>query len=214
MTTKTSIKVLTTLISLIVMTLMLTAGDSFADRRDRRAYSPRHTNHEKVIARQHVKHSREWSARKKFRYRRGEYYRPYRDKYYSARTRIKHRYPYGYRTGWRGDSSFFYFSGTLYESPPPRYVIVKTPPETVVVRETSTITSPVEAYSGKVLVTVSTLNVRSGPDLDYSLVHQVIEGSILNVSGKTDGWLYVELANGQSGWVKSVFTEPLGPGSG
>ncbi len=212
MTTKIMIKLFTTFMSLIIiMTLTLTAGDSFADRKDRRNSSSPHTHHEKVIGSQHVKHSREWSARKKFRYRRSEYYR--RD-YYPARTRITHRYPYDYRNGWRGGSSFFYFSGTLYESPRPRYVIVKSPPETVVVRKTSTITSPVEAYSGRVLVTVSTLNVRSGPDLDYSLVYQVIEGSILNVSGKTNGWLYVELSNGQSGWVKSVFTEPLKPGSG
>ncbi len=92
-------------------------------------------------------------------------------------------------------------------------MIVKSPPETVIVRKNSPIIRPVESLSGKALVTVSTLNVRSGPDLDYSLIHQVIEGSILEVRGKTGGWLYIELPNGQSGWVKSVFTEPLKPGS-
>ena len=93
-------------------------------------------------------------------------------------------------------------------------MVVNRPTETVVVRETPT---PVKAYepsSGNVLVTVSTLNVRTGPGLDYSLVSQVEEGSILEVRGKTDGWLYVRLTDGQSGWVKVVFTERIEPGSG
>ncbi len=214
MTTKVTIKLISSFISIIVMTLLLTTDDSFARRRDREYSGPRHTHREKVIVRKHVRNEPKWSARKKFRYKRRGYYRQYRRDYYPARSRIIRKLPYGYRTVWIGDTSHFFFRGTFYDRVPSGYVVVKSPPQTVVIREPSKIISPLVSASGNVSVTVSTLNIRSGPGLNFSLVHQVEEGSILEVLGKTDGWLYVESINGHTGWVKSVFTEQLGPGSG
>jgi uncharacterized protein YgiM (DUF1202 family) len=105
-------------------------------------------------------------------------------------------------------------SGIFYQSPPAGYVVATTPPETVVIRETSVIPEPYESVTGYVTVTVSTLNVHTGPDLGYSLMGQVQEGTVLELHGVTDDWSYVKLPDGRSGWVTSVFTEPLEPARG
>jgi len=93
-------------------------------------------------------------------------------------------------------------------------VVATTPPETVVIRETSTIPEPYESVTGYVMVTVSTLNVHTGPDLGYSLMGQVKEGTVLELHGVTDDWSYVKLPDGRLGWVTSVFTEPMEPSRG
>jgi hypothetical protein len=245
MKTKSAIKLTVTFISLIVLTIMFTADDSFARRRDRHYAGPRHSHNERVIVKKHVRHTPEWKANRKSFYKRAKYYRPYnrgynyprfgkysrpykRDYYYPRYGkhyrpykrgyyypgRIVRRLPYGYRTAWIGGGPYFVFNGVYYRSAPYGYVVVNRPPETIVVRETPTPVTEYEPASGSVSVTVSTLNVRTGPGLGYSLVSQVEEGSILEVRGKADGWLYVRLTDGQSGWVKSVFTERLEPGSG
>ncbi len=214
MKTKSAIKLTVTFISLIVLTIMFMADDSFARRRDRHYSGPRHAHNERVIVKKHVRHRPEWRANRKFFNKRWKYNRPYRSGYYYPGPRMVRRLPYGYRTVWFGGNPFFVYNSVYYRSAPSGYVVVNRPQETVVVRETP---APVKAYepsSGNVLVTVSTLNVRTGPGLDYSLVSQVEEGSILEVRGKTDGWLYVRLTDGQSGWVKVVFTERIEPGSG
>jgi hypothetical protein len=43
---------------------------------------------------------------------------------------------------------------------------------------------------------------------------QVERGYILEVLGTTDGWLYVQLPNGEFGWVMAEFTLRLEKGSG
>ena len=211
MKTKSTIKSISMFLSLIVLTLFLTADDSFARRRDKKYYAPRHTQNERVIVRHRGRHAPEWVAGRKHFYKRGEYNRPYRRAYYGRKAWRRYGRPYRY---WPRNSAYISLSGVFYQSPPARYVVVKTPPETIVVRETSTIVRPIESATGNVLVTVSTLNVRTGPDLSYSLVSQIKEGSILELRGKTDGWLYVKLPDGQFGWAKSVFMERLKPGSG
>lgn len=214
MKTKSAIKLTVTFISLIVLTIMFTADDSFARRRDRHYSGPRHSHNERGIVKKHVRHRPEWKAKIRFFNKGWRYNRPYRRGYYYSRPRMVRRLPYGYRTVWIGGGPYFVYNSVYYRSAPSGYVVVNRPTETVVVRETPT---PVKAYepsSGSVLVTVSTLNVRTGPGLGYSLVSQVEEGSILEVRGKTDGWLYVRLTDGQSGWVKVVFTERIEPGSG
>ncbi len=262
--TNSTIKLAVTFISLIILTIMFTADDSFARRKDRQNNGPRNTHNERVIVKKHVKqrperaivkkhvrqrpdrrdkqyiaprntrnervivkknvrHRSEWKAKRRFFNKRWAYDRPYkwwkydrpyrRGDYYRG-ARFIRRLPFGYRTVWFGGNPFFVFNGIYYRSAPYGYVVVNSPPETVVVREAPEPVKPFESASGNVLVTISTLNVRTGPGLDYSLVSQVEEGSILEVRGKTDGWLYVQLTDGQSGWVKSVFTERLEPGSG
>ncbi len=241
MKTNSTINLAVTFFSLIVLTIMFTVDDSYARRRDRENSGSRKAYKERVIVKKQVRHRPEWKAKRKAFYKRGNYDRPYnrrtygrpgkrwkydrpykwwkydrpyrRGSYYRG-ARFVRRLPFGYRTVWFGSNPFFVFNGIYYQSAPSGYVVVNSPPETVVVREAPEPVKPLESASGNVLVTISTLNVRTGPGLDYSLVSQVAEGSILEVRGKTDGWLYVRMTDGQSGWVKSVFTERLGPGSG
>jgi hypothetical protein len=214
MKTKATITLIGIFISLIVLTLLLTADNSFARGRDRKYVAPRNTHNERVIVRQRARHSHEWVAKRKFFNKRRAYYRPSSRGYYGRKVRVVYGRPYGYRRPWPRNSAYISLGGVFYQSPPTRYVVVKTPPETVVIRETSTIVRPFESATGNVLVTVSTLNVRTGPNLGYSLVGQVKEGRILELHGKTDDWSYVKLPDGRFGWVTSVFTEPLEPGSG
>ena len=214
METKATITLIGTFISLIVLTLMLTADDSFARERGRKYVAPRNTHNERVIVRQLARHEPEWVAKRKFINKRGAYYRPYRRGYYGRKARVVYGRPYGYRRPWPRNSAFISLSGVFYHSPPTSYAVVKIPPETVVIRETSTIVRPVESATGNVLVTVSTLNVRTGPDIGYSLVSQIKEGSILELRGKSYDWSYVKLPDGRFGWVTSVFTESMEPGSG
>ena len=64
-----------------------------------------------------------------------------------------------------------------------------------------------------VLVTVSFLNVRSGPDDDFVVIDQVYKGDSLIVYGWeiSSDWLYVELPSGAFGWVLAEYTTPALP---
>jgi hypothetical protein len=66
MKTKATITLIGTFISLIVLTLLLTADNSFARGRDRKYVAPRNTHNERVIVRQRARHSHEWVAKRKF----------------------------------------------------------------------------------------------------------------------------------------------------
>lgn len=210
MKTKAAITLISTVISLIVLTLALTAGDTYAGRRGRNFDGPRRTHTERVIVRHRARHTPKHVVERRFFKQRRAHYRPY----FGRKARTFYRRPYGFRRPWPGHRAFISLGGVFYTTPTVRYVVVNRPPETVVVRETSTIVRPIESVSGNVVVTVSTLNVRTGPDLDYSLLGQVEEGSVLELHGKTDDWSYVRLPDGRFGWITSVFTEPLEPGSG
>lgn len=214
MKTRATINLIGTIISFIAMTLLLTADVSFARERGRGYAAPRNTHRERVIVRERARHTPGWAAKRHFFNRRGVYYRPYRSGYYGKRARVFYGRPYGYRRPWPRSSAYISLSGIFYQSPPARYVVVNTPPETIVVRETYSVVQPVESITGNVRVTVSTLNIRTGPGLGYSLVGQVEEGSILQLRGKSDSWSFVRLPDGRSGWAKSVFMELLEPGSG
>ncbi|MEZ4663233.1 MAG: SH3 domain-containing protein [Caldilineaceae bacterium] len=53
------------------------------------------------------------------------------------------------------------------------------------------------------VVQVDTLNVRSGPGTNYSVVTQVRQGTALRVTGQVDncGWLQIVTSDGAAGWV-------------
>jgi uncharacterized protein YgiM (DUF1202 family) len=77
------------------------------------------------------------------------------------------------------------------------------------------IIQPPETFSGQAAVTVDLLNVRSGPALSHSIVYQIQRGYVLDIHGKSGGWLFVELPNGEYGWVMSEYTQFLKiPGAG
>jgi hypothetical protein len=63
--------------------------------------------------------------------------------------------------------------------------------------------------TGYLLVNTQALNVRSGPGAQYTILATVAGGDHLHVVGRSDddvreNWWYVELANGQRGWVNNI----------
>jgi hypothetical protein len=123
--------------------------------------------------------------------------------------------PVGFRRLWVSDAYYYAYGGTFYRRAPSGFVVVAPPAEVVLEEEAPVLVQPSEAAEGQVSVTASILNVRSGPDLSYPLIYQVHSGYILELHGQSRGWLYVELPNGEFGWVMSEFTYRVkAPGSG
>lgn len=61
--------------------------------------------------------------------------------------------------------------------------------------------------TGYLIVNTPALNVRSGPGAQYTVLATVAGGDQLSVVGRNDGrenWWYVELANGQRGWLNNI----------
>ena len=106
--------------------------------------------------------------------------------------------------------TYYYYGGYYYKEVPSGYAVVE-PPHGVVIEEPPTIIQPSEIASGRVSVTAHALNVRSGPAMNYPVMHQVKEGEILAIHGKAPRWLYVELPSGEFGWVMEEFTSPVSP---
>jgi hypothetical protein len=72
------------------------------------------------------------------------------------------------------------------------------------------------AVEQQVSVTAEKLEVRSGPGSNHPLVTHVAKGAVLVVRGSAPDWWYVQLPNGNFGWVMRKFTAPvsLPPASG
>lgn len=81
------------------------------------------------------------------------------------------------------------------------------PTETPATEETVMAQSADVISTGYLIVNVGALNVRSGPGVQYTILATVAGGDELHVIGQNDGrenWWYVELANGQRGWINNI----------
>jgi hypothetical protein len=116
--------------------------------------------------------------------------------------------PAGFKVVWVGGLKYFYFGGVFYKPAPRGYVVVEAPPEVVVAEELPPVVTPTEAEKsgGKVAVNTHTLNVRTGPGLEYAVLYQVSEGDTLQVRGRRGGWLYIEMPDGKFGWLMVQYT--------
>lgn len=67
--------------------------------------------------------------------------------------------------------------------------------------------------SREVIVTAGSLNLRSGPGYEFSVMDTLYQGDRLIVRGYdiSSGWLYVELSSGDFGWVMAQYTAPEAP---
>ena len=118
--------------------------------------------------------------------------------------------PAGYRTVWVSGSTYFVYSGVFYSRIPSGYIVVSAPDTLIVEDAAPSLVQPSYEASGQVSVTASVLNVRLGPGKDYAVIYQIHKGYVLEVHGKTTGgWLYVELPNGEFGWIMTRFTRQL-----
>ncbi|BBO85712.1 SH3 domain-containing protein [Desulfosarcina ovata] len=117
-------------------------------------------------------------------------------------TRIDHL-PLGVETLIVAGITYFLLAGIYYQKAPSGYVVVDAPPAAV--------QSPAVTSGETLAVTVSLLNVRSGPGTDHPVVTQVRLGDRLVTAGTSAGWYYVRLPDGQYGWVMMQYTRPVAP---
>jgi len=183
----------------------------------RRVVSPRSFRQGHVVRKLPRGYKRTWYNRVPYYYSHGVYYRPGLSGYvvvsapYGA---IVVSLPVGYQRFWIEGSAYYAYGGYFYRRVPRGFVIVE-PPDAVEFEEVDPdVVQPSRPATGEVSVTVPVLNVRSGPSLRDPKLYQIHEGYILEIHGETNGWLYVQLPNGEFGWVKSVYTRPLEPASG
>ncbi|MFQ5441175.1 MAG: DUF6515 family protein [Thermodesulfobacteriota bacterium] len=115
----------------------------------------------------------------------------------------------GFRTLWYGGFLYYYYGDIFYRRAPGGFVVVEPPDRTTVVLTPPTVAEPSIAATGSVSVTAPRLNVRTGPALYNPVISQVLQDEVLNIRGKSPGWLYVELPNGELGWVMEEFTAPV-----
>lgn len=114
------------------------------------------------------------------------------------------RLPVGFETFMVDDNTYFSYAGVYYNRATAGYVVVEPPPGMA--------SSPAMATNenGKSLVVdVDSVNVRSGPGVDYPVVTQARTEDTLTVRGTSGDWYYVSLPDGSDGWVLSKFTRPV-----
>jgi curli biogenesis system outer membrane secretion channel CsgG len=62
------------------------------------------------------------------------------------------------------------------------------------------------ATGERVVITASSLNVRQGPGTSNPVVFSLASGDIVDVLGRSAGWVNIRAGNGQEGWVSEQFT--------
>jgi N-acetylmuramoyl-L-alanine amidase len=70
-----------------------------------------------------------------------------------------------------------------------------------------TTASVVQQPSLQAKITVSVLNVRSGPGTSYSRLTTITAGTVVPVIKQQGNWLQVRLASGQTGWITGQYTQ-------
>lgn len=230
-----------TFLSLITPAFILMGNDSFAERREkrigkshrvdrrstgsydrqrgkRRIVSPRVFRRGHVIERLPTGYRRVWHKKVPYYYYRGAFYRPAQTGFIVVGPPVGAvvvALPVGYSRIWVGSTVYYTYGGVFYRRVPYGYVVVDAPSEVIIEEDAPAIVQPSKADAGKVSVTADVLNVRTGPGLDYPVIYQIHEGYILEVHGRDLGWLYVELPNGEFGWVMNIHTTRLeSPGRG
>lgn len=116
--------------------------------------------------------------------------------------------PLGYVTFVVGGVTYYDVNGVYYTRVPEGYCVVESP---VIVEKRVIETVPESIH--QVVVEKELLKVRSGPGSDHDVIAQIKRGTELKVIGNIPEWYYVELVNGERGWVKMKFVSPVKPES-
>jgi uncharacterized protein YgiM (DUF1202 family) len=193
--------------------------DSLSRRRaKRRIISPRAARRGHKVRRLPRGYRRTWRNRVPYFYFSGIYYRPAPSGFIVVDAPIGSiviNLPVGYRRIWVGSDRYYVYGSVFYRRVPSGYLVVDPPTSVVIEDKIPDLVQPRETATGKVSVAASVLNVRVGPGLRYPAIYQIHEGYILEIHGREDGWLYVQLPNEEYGWVMTEYTIWLeSPGSG
>ena len=119
--------------------------------------------------------------------------------------------PIGSRAIMSGGLTYYVYDDVYYRRAGTQYVVVEPPRETVIINEVSPVVPSEPNVGEKVLVTAPLLNIRSGPGMNFPVVREVGQGTLLTIHGYAPDWLYVQLASGEFGWAMVKFTAPLAP---
>ncbi|MCF8034110.1 MAG: SH3 domain-containing protein [Desulfarculaceae bacterium] len=139
----------------------------------------------------------------------GRYYRPYRGGFVLAFPPVGlfvGGLPMGFRVILVGGLPYYFYGGVYYRPAPGGYVVVSAP----VVTGTAP-AAPSAPASGTVVVLAEALNLRSGPGMNYPVVAVLSQTTVLDLQGRSNGWLYVRAPGGQRGWVARQFTSDNNP---
>ncbi|MFZ5587548.1 MAG: DUF6515 family protein [Thermodesulfobacteriota bacterium] len=155
-------------------------------------------------------------------YHHGYYYRPYpRGGYVVVRPPVGlfiAALPIGFATLTLGGMTYYSYAGVYYRpapggyvvvDPPAGYVAAPPPPPVVVHQPPAAVGDPSQVAAASVTVITPSLNLRSGPGLNFPVVTVAAQGEILQVLGNAPGWLWVETQAGQTGWVAQHYTAPV-----
>lgn len=116
--------------------------------------------------------------------------------------------PLGYVSLVLGGITYYELNGIYFRQVPEGYRVVEYP---VVVEKNVVVQQPESESGQRIVVQSELLNVRSGPGLEQDIITPISRGNVLKVLGNVPGWYYVELPDGERGWVMEKFTAPLKP---
>jgi len=196
------------LVILVGITMVGLASEGYAQPPRRRGGMGRPAHHHgKVVTRVPAGHRTVRHRGRTFFYHRGAFYQRRPPGYIVVRApvgAVVAAIPIGCVTFFVGGHSYYYYGGVYYRRVPSGYVVVEAPRESVIVDQV-----PSPSVGESVSVTVSLLNVRSGPGKNHPVIHHVRQGDTLLIQGHAPGWFYVKLPSGQFGWVMTEFTDQL-----
>jgi lipoprotein-anchoring transpeptidase ErfK/SrfK len=73
-------------------------------------------------------------------------------------------------------------------------------------------TAPSSTPETMIKVSGYTVNLRAGPDINFTVVRRLIFGELLMLLGRSSDntWLYVKTSDGQEGWIKTTWVDLAG----
>lgn len=151
--------------------------------------------------------------KEKYYYHHGHFFRPYDRGYiYVAPPPgvVVPFLPPGFTTMIVGGSQYYYYQGNYYSRVPTGYLVVTAPPAAPVVPDPVPPPPPAPSVTpyGAVTITAPSLNVRTGPGREYNVVTVIPQGGVYPVQATSPNWVYIQLPDGQFGWVERVYTAP------
>jgi len=190
--------------------VFMSMGDAAFAYRER----PRDIPKGKVVVKLPKGHRTVWVGRDRFYFHGGAFYRRGPSGYVVVGPPVGAvvlNIPVGHRAVVISGITYYVYAGVYYRRVQSGYVVVEPPAETVIVQEVSPVRPSVEKGGGRVSVSVTLLNARSGPGMGFPVIHKVHEGDKLSVYGYAPDWLYVKLPTGEFGWVMLRYTSPEEP---
>ena len=195
----------------ILVAMTVTADSAFAQ--PRRAAPDRHLaqRHDKVAVRLPKDHRAVSVGRTRYVYHRGTFYRKAPAGHVVVNAplgAVVTGLPVGFKMTVIGGMTHFTYGGAYYRRVPSGYRVVA-PPPAIRVQAPPYGCAQLPIPDKQIAVLAERLNVRSGPGVRQAVVGQVVRGTRLVILGNAAGWWYVQLPDGETGWVMAAFTTPL-----